>query len=127
MYAIRLHLFAALLTRRAVLPDHGSDVIPSAVDPIEVTKAALRLKYLIEECIPCELEEKLITKPHSGIVTPKVLKAAKEAVGEEYSACVVYCLLVNTRWFKQQAKLEIWDADLHNLRAVAAETIAKKM
>jgi hypothetical protein len=127
MYAIRLHLFTALLTRCAVLPDHSGDIIPSAVDPVEVTKAALRLKYLIEECVPCELEEKLITKPHSRVVTPKILNAAKEAVGEEYSACVVYCLLVNKRWFKEQAKLEIWDADLHNLRAVAAETIAKRM
>src|SRR5271156_6823428 len=125
MYAIRLHLFAALLTRRAVLPDHRSDVIPSAVDPIEVTKAALRLKYLIEECIPCELEEKLITKPHSRIITPSVLKAAREAGGDQFGACVVYCLLVNKRWFQRQAILEMWDAVLHNVRAVAAEVIAK--
>ncbi len=97
------------------------------MDPVEVTKVALRLKYLIEECIPCELEQELITKPHSRIITPKVLNTAKEAVGGEWGACVVYCLLVNTRWFKQQAKLEMWYADLHNLRAVAAETIAKRM
>lgn len=127
MYAISPYLFTAMLTRSAVLPDHCSDVIPSAIDPVEVTKVALRLKYLIEECIPCELGEELVTKPHSRIVTPMVLKAAKEAVGEEYSACVVYCLLVNLRWFKRQAKFEIWHADLHNLRAVAAETIAKRM
>jgi hypothetical protein len=127
MYAKPPHLFTPLLTGCAVLPDHRDDGIPSAIDPVEVTKVALRLKYLIDECIPCELEEGLITKPRSRIVTPKVLKAAKEAAGEEYGACVVYCLLVNVRWFKRQAKLEIWDADLHNLRAVAAETIAKRM
>lgn len=101
--------------------------MPSAIDPVEVTKVALRLKYLIEECVPCELEEELITKPHSRIVTPKVMKAAKEAGGEEFGACVVYCLLVNKRWFRRQAKLEIWDADLHNLRAIAAEMIAKRL
>jgi hypothetical protein len=108
-----------------VLPTHNDEEIPSAIDPVEVTKVALRLKYLIEQCVPCELEEELITKPHSRIITPKVLKAAKEAGGDQFGACVVYCLLVNKRWFKRQAKLEIWDADLHNVRAVAAEMIAK--
>ncbi len=75
--------------------------------------------------MPCELEEFAITAAHSRIITTQVIKAAKEAGGSEYSACVVYCLLVNKRWFKRQAELEIWDADLHNVRAVAAEVIAK--
>lgn len=94
---------------------------------MEVTKVALRLKYLVEECVPCELEEDAITKAHSKIITEKVLKAAKEAGGEDHVACVVYCLLVNVHWFKRQAILEIWDADLHNVRAVAAEVIAKRL
>lgn len=115
-----------------MLPTYHDDDIPSAIDPVEVTKVALRLKYLIEECIPCELEEELITKPHSRIITPNVLKAAKEAGGDQLGgdqlgACVVYCLLVNKRWFKRQAILEMWDADLHNVRAVAAEVIAKRV
>jgi hypothetical protein len=116
-----------LLTERAVLPTYHEEIIPSAIDPVEVTKVALRLKYLVEECIPCELEEGLITKPHSRILTPKVLKAAKEAGREEFGACVIYCLLVNKRWFRRQAKVEIWNADLHNVRAVAAEIIAKRL
>jgi hypothetical protein len=68
----------------------------------------------------------MITKPHSSIITPKVLQAAREAGGEN-GACVVYCLLVNEKWFRRQAKLEPWDADLYNLRAVAAEVIAKRL
>lgn len=87
----------------------------------------MRLKYLIEECVPCELEEAQITKAHSEIITHKVLKAAKEAGGEEYGACVVYCLLVNKRWFKQQGLLELWDKDLHDVRATACEVIAKQL
>jgi hypothetical protein len=126
---MRHHLtsLSALLTEHVVLPTYHEETIPSAIDPVEVTKVALRLKYLIEACIPCELEEELITKPHSRIITEKVLKAAKEAGGDEFGACVVYCLLVNKRWFHRQAKLEIWDADLHNVRAVAAEMIAKRL
>lgn len=108
-----------------MLPTYHEEQIPSAIDPVEVTKVALRLKYLIEQCVPCELEEEMITKPHSRIITPKVLQAAKEAGGDQFGACVVYCLLVNKRWFNRLALLEIWDANLHNVRAVAAEMIAK--
>lgn len=65
---------------------------------------ALRLRYLIEEAVPCELEEDAITKAHSRIITPKVVKAAKEAGGDQFGSCVVYCLLVNKMWFKKQGK-----------------------
>jgi hypothetical protein len=82
---------------------------------------------LIEACVPCELEPDLVTVSHSRIITHAVIKAAKEAGGKDYGACVVYCLLVNKRWFKKQAMLELWDADLHNVRATAAEIIAKQM
>lgn len=36
-------------------------------------------------------------------------------------------MLVNKRWFKRQAALEMWDSDLHNVRSVAAEVIAKQI
>lgn len=115
------------LTLVLVLPTYHEESVPSAIDPVEVTKVALRLRYLIEESVPCELEEDLITKAHSKIITKKVMKAAKEAGGQEHAACVVFCLLVNKRWFKQQALLEIWDAELYQIRAVAAEVIAKQL
>ena len=92
-----------------------------------MTKVALRLRHLIEECVPCELEEEQITRPHSRIITKKVIQAAKEAGGSEHRACVVYCLLVNKRWWKHQALVELWDADLHRVRAVACEVIAKAL
>lgn len=77
--------------------------------------------------MPCELEEDSITRANSNVVTLAVVKAAKEAGGEEYKACVVYALLVNRRWFRKQATLELWDADLLNVRATACEVIAKLM
>lgn len=110
-----------------MLPSYHDESLPSAIPAEEVTKVALRLRYLIEQCVPCELEEELITKAHSRIISPKVIKAAKEAGGAEYGACVVYCLLINKRWFKKQARLEMWDADLYDLRACATEVIAKAM
>ncbi|CAD6448860.1 660a63a6-d13c-4c92-91e6-e3bcce949eee [Sclerotinia trifoliorum] len=110
-----------------LLPSYHEDEVPSAIPPLEVTKTALRLRYLIEETVPCELEEANVVCAHSKIITRKVIAAAKEAGGKEYGACVVYALLVCKRWFKKQAMLELWDADLHNVRAVACEVIAKQL
>ena len=77
--------------------------------------------------IPCEIEESRVTKANSPIITKKVIQTAKEAGGKEYAACVVYCLLVCKRWFKRQAVLELWDSDMHDVRAVACEVIAKQI
>ncbi|KAH8596210.1 hypothetical protein B0O99DRAFT_594039 [Bisporella sp. PMI_857] len=112
---------------RRLLPSFQEDTVESAIPPEEVTRVALRLRYLVEECVPCELEEDLLTMAHSKVLTRNVILAAKEAGGKDYAACVVYALLVNKRWFKKQALLELWDADLHNLRAVATEMIAKRI
>lgn len=103
------------------------DSVESAIPAPNVTKVALRLRHLIEKCVPCELEEDQITCSHSKIITRKVIQAAKEAGGRENRACVVFCLLVNKRWWKHQALVELWDADLHRVRAVACEVIAKAM
>lgn len=112
---------------RALLPHYRNQDIESAIAPNEVTKICLRLRHLIRECIPCELEEAQITRSHSTIITKKVVQAAKEAGGHRYEACVVYALLVNLHWFKREAQLELWDADLHDLRATACTVIAKQI
>ncbi|KAH8891787.1 hypothetical protein GQ53DRAFT_794023 [Thozetella sp. PMI_491] len=109
----------------SMLPAYREDYVESAIPAPEVTKVALRLRHLIEECVPCELEPGQITQPHSKIITKKVLQAAREAGGKSHRACVVFCLLVNKRWWKHQALVELWDADLHECRAVACEVIAK--
>ncbi|KAI1077948.1 hypothetical protein F5B20DRAFT_248328 [Whalleya microplaca] len=121
------HQWSIHESRRRLLPVHRDQSIESAIPAPEVTKVALRLRYLIEECVPCELEELQITRPHSNIITPSVIKAAKEAGGEENGSCVVFCLLVVKRWFKHQALVELWDADLHYVRATACEVIAKQI
>ncbi|MCJ1443553.1 MAG: hypothetical protein MMC23_004052 [Stictis urceolatum] len=107
--------------------DRNLEGIESAFPPKEVTKVALRLKYQMEQVVPCELEEWKITKANSPIITRKVVKAAKGAGGDEYSSCIIYCLLVCNKWFKRQALIELWDADLHEARAVACEILAKRL
>jgi hypothetical protein len=116
-----------LIEHPTVLPTFQEEGFSSAIAPEEVTKIALRLRYLIEETVPCELEESLITRAHSRIITPEVVQVAKEAGESEHGACVVYCLLINKRWFRKQASIELWDADLHNIRAIACEVIAKAL
>ncbi|KAI9805121.1 MAG: hypothetical protein M1825_000955 [Sarcosagium campestre] len=112
---------------RQLLPTHNENTITSAIPSKEVTKVALRLRHLIEQVVPCELEEWKITKANSPVVTRRVELAAKQAGGDEHRACVVYCLLVCLRWFKRQAIVELWDADMHNVRAVACEVLAKHL
>ncbi|KAK4184678.1 putative calcium channel [Podospora australis] len=114
-------------SRRRLLPQYHNEPLESAIHPQAVTEVALRLRHLIEECVPCELNPELVTRPHSKVITTKVIKAAKAAGGSEHAACVVFCLLVNKRWWKHQSLAELWDADLHNLRATACEVIAKQI
>lgn len=110
-----------------MLPTYDSDPIVPALPAKEVTKVALRLKYQIEQVIPCELAENTITNPHSAVITKDVIQTAREAGGDEHRACVIYALLVCLRWFKSQATVELWDADLFDLRALACEIIAKAL
>lgn len=56
-----------------------------------------------------------------------MLDTAKQAGAPEHNACVVFCLLIVKKWFKKQAAAELWDADLHDVRAVAAEIMAKRL
>ncbi|KAG5950092.1 hypothetical protein E4U53_005492 [Claviceps sorghi] len=112
---------------RALLPRFNRDNMRSSVPPSEVTKVCLRLRHLVQECVPCEMEGSKVTTPHSRIITHKVIQAAKEAGGLENRGCVVYCLLVNQRWFKHEAVVELWDSDLHKLRAEACQVIAKAL
>ncbi|KAG5926231.1 hypothetical protein E4U42_003506 [Claviceps africana] len=112
---------------RALLPRFNRENVRSSVPPSEVTKVCLRLRHLVQECVPCEMEESKVTTPHSRIITHKVVQAAKEAGGLENRGCVVYCLLVNQRWFKHEAVVELWDSALHKLRAEACEVIAKAL
>ena len=108
-----------------VLPTNNTELDPPALSPYDVTKVALRLRFQIEQVIPCELEEFKITKANSPVITKKVIQTAKEAAGKEQEQCLVYCLLVCYRWFKRQALLEPWDTDLHHVRATACEVMAK--
>ncbi|PHH77974.1 hypothetical protein CDD82_3275 [Ophiocordyceps australis] len=110
---------------QALLPHfHGEQSLP-AIPPLEATRICLRLRHLVQQCVPCEMEESRVTTPHSRIITPSVVKAAKEAGGQQHRGCVVFCLLVNQRWFQREALLELWDSDLHKLRAEACGVVAK--
>lgn len=109
------------------MPENTGDVLSSALDPKLVTKTALRLQHQVETIIPCEIEEFKITKANSPVITKRVIATAKSAAGEDRNdaACVIYALLVVNRWFRRRALLELWDADLHNVRATGCEMIAK--
>ncbi|KAK7523545.1 receptor-activated Ca2+-permeable cation channel [Phyllosticta citriasiana] len=110
---------------QSLLPTRRGDMPPSPIPGKEVTKICLRLRHLLETVIPCEVEESLVTNARSHIITPHVVELARNAGGDEYKACVVFCLLIVKKWFSKQAILELWDSDLHDVRATACEVIAK--
>lgn len=110
-----------------MLPTYHNETVTPSLPAKEVTKVALRLKYQVEQVISCELEESAITKSNSTVITKAVIETARNAGGVEYKACVIYCLLVCLRWFEIQAGAELWDSDLHSLRAVACAILAKRM
>lgn len=110
-----------------MLPAYAADESQPSGMSREIAKVALRLKYQIEQVVSCEVEHSVLTNPNSRIITDEVVATAKKAGGDDYEACVVYCLLVCVRWFKIQSTVELWDADLHEVRAVACEVIAKRM
>ncbi|KAI3135859.1 hypothetical protein CBS147325_7584 [Penicillium roqueforti] len=113
--------------RRRLLPAYAADEPHASGASKELAKVALRLKYQIEQVVSCEVKDKFLTDPNSRIITDDVVATAMKAGGDEYKACVVYCLLVCLRWFKIQASVELWDSDLHEVRAVACEVIAKRI
>jgi hypothetical protein len=110
-----------------VLPTSNSHLPASPIPPKDITIIALRLRHQIEQVIPCELPRERVAQPHSDIISPAVLATAKSAGGEEHKAAVIFCLLLVKRWFWLQSKVELWDADLHLLRATACEVIAKQL
>lgn len=112
---------------QTVLPAYASEDLRPALPAKEVTKVALRLKYQIEQVIPYELQQSLITNPNSSIITKDVIHTAKDAGGEEFRACILFCLLVCERWFHIEALNALWDSSLLDCRALACQVIAKQM
>jgi hypothetical protein len=115
---------------------------PPAPPPLpakQATLVALRLRHQIERVLPCEVEPGRITAAHGDVLTDAVLATARSAGDLPGSAangdgddgqraeCVVFCLLVVARWFRKQALLELWDAELHALRGLACEVLAKRL
>ena len=77
--------------------------MPFTIPPKEVTKVALRLKHLIEQVIPYEIDQGRVTGAHGAVLTRNVEQTAKDAAGKENKACVVFSLLVCKHWFKRQS------------------------
>ena len=72
-----------------MLPQYRDNEMESVIPPEDVTKVCLKLRHLIQQCIPCEMDSGKITTPHSRIITPHVVQAAKEAGGADHKGCVV--------------------------------------
>lgn len=62
-----------------VLPAYTVDEAPPPHPSKEVTKVALRLKYQIEQLVPCEIGNDELSNPNSRIITKDVVHTATQA------------------------------------------------
>ena len=96
--------------------------------PEQVTQAARKIKYLVTELIPLQVKESHLTNPKSRIITNKVLDLCERAASESgVAGCVVYACLYCAQFFHRLCLSDIPDSDIHVLRAVACEVIAKRL
>lgn len=104
-------------------------------NPRQVWRVASNLKRLIDRVIPIEFNEDDITQQHSPILNENVIELVYKAAGgkgdgkpgtssHRFQACLVFCLLKVCGWYWQQSEYELYDTNLYNLRALAAQQLA---
>lgn len=81
---------------------------------------------MIIELIPLAVKESHITNPKSRIITKGVLDLVEKA-GQAEPGCVVFCCVYVARYFHRLCQKDLPDADVHVLRAIACEVIAKQL
>ena len=76
-----------------------------------------------------------MTRPHSRIITERVLKLVWEAGGDD-KACIIFAIMACRkyvlrstmficRYFKRKSYRELADVDLHDLRVTTCDRMAK--
>ncbi|CAN6614231.1 calcium channel Yvc1p [Trichomonascus vanleenenianus] len=103
-----------------------------------VLKIALRVKKLIDTVVPVAFDEETVTKPDSPVLTERIFQLLLEAAGgkgdgavntssRKYRATLVFVLLTCKRWYMTSANRVLYDSTLFELRALAAEHLAKRV
>lgn len=101
----------------------------------QIWRICVNLKKLIDGIISIEFDESQVTHPNSAILNINVLELVYKAAGGKgdgkpdtssfrYRASLPFCLLKVCGWYWQQAELELYDTQLHKLRATAAQILA---
>src|SRR5271167_1788556 len=83
------------------------------------------------------MKESSITRPHSRVITERVLELVWDAGGDD-KACIIFALMACRkfnyplkdvteldRYFRRKSWIELTDADLHKLRVTACDRMAK--
>ncbi|BFZ55795.1 Calcium channel yvc1 [Savitreella phatthalungensis] len=112
--------------RQGLLATHATDTTKPIPDPRKVTLVARKIRHLINQLIPVQIDEALVTTPRGHVITTKVLDLVQEA-GGDLPGCVVYCCLYVCRYFRRLCLTNLPDADVNQIRALACEVIAKQL
>lgn len=92
----------------------------------KVTQVARKIRQLMIQLVPLQVKESHITNPKSRIITDGVLKLVESAAHDE-PGCVVFCCVYVANYFHRLCSKDLSDADVHVLRAIACEVIAKRL
>lgn len=92
----------------------------------KVTQVARKIRHLMVQLIPIEVKESHILNPKSRIITNSVLDLIESAADDE-PGCVIFCCVWVARYFHHMCLKDLPDADVHVLRAIACEVVAKRL
>ncbi|KZT60703.1 calcium activated cation channel [Calocera cornea HHB12733] len=96
---------------------------PSA---LTVSRIVKRLRAMVLDLIPIEIEESSLIDSTSRIITPAVINAFGKAAGD-FQEALPFCLLRARRTFEEEAQRNAADYDENMARAIACEVLARKL
>lgn len=103
-----------------------------------VLKIAIRIKKLIDNAVPVQYSESYLSANDSPILTDAVFDLMLQAAGgkgdgaegtssRRYRATLVFVLLTVMRWNRKCAAHMLYDQELYETRALAAQYLAKRI
>jgi hypothetical protein len=103
-----------------------------------VLKIAIRVKKLVDDAVPVQFPESALAAHDSRVLNDRVFDLLLRAAGgkgdgaqgtssRKYRATLIFVLLIVTRWNKKCAVNMLYDQELYDTRALAAQYLAKRI
>jgi hypothetical protein len=108
-----------------------------AVSPRQALRVAINLKKMIDTIVPVPVSIEKVKAFDLGIPKEETIKALYGAAGgdgserisstKRYQACLIFCLLKVSGWYKTLAEAELANNELYSIRSLVAEMLASTL